>query len=125
MHIQVTLLGDDERPPYRIRNPAGTSALFFTCDHAGNEVPRALGTLGISSDERLRHIGWDIGIAGVATRVADALDAFLIASRYSRLAIDCNRAPGWPTSIARESDGTLIPANQDLADAESARRVDE
>ena len=57
-------------------------------------MPRALGGLGVSEAERQRHIAWDIGIAAVSRLVADALDATLVQQNYSRLVIDCNRAPG-------------------------------
>ena len=52
-----------------------------------------LGTLGLHEDELGRHIAWDIGIAGVARRLAAALDATAILQSYSRLAIDVNRPP--------------------------------
>ena len=42
----------------------------------------------------IRHIAWDIGIAGVCRHLADVLDATLVQQNYSRLVIDCNRTPG-------------------------------
>ena len=51
------------------------------------------------------------------------LDAHLIAQRYSRLVIDCNRPPQAPSSIPRISEATAIPGNEGLArDAMAARR---
>ncbi len=41
-----------------------------------------------------RHIAWDIGVAGLGERLAEALDAVFIRQAYSRLVIDCNRRPG-------------------------------
>jgi predicted N-formylglutamate amidohydrolase len=121
--LDPPLLGDDDAPPFRIRNPAGASPLLFICDHAANAVPRRLGALGLSALDRDRHIAWDLGIAGVAERLADALDAFLILQSYSRLVIDCNRPPGSPQSIVDRSDGAAIPANRDLGPREVERRV--
>jgi predicted N-formylglutamate amidohydrolase len=71
-----------------------------------------------------RHIAWDIGAAALAKRLADALDAFLIIQTYSRLAIDCNRPPHSPSSIAPISESTPIPGNQHVgpADADARRR---
>ncbi len=66
-----------------------------------------------------RHITWDIGIAGVAGRLADKLDAALIMQTYSRLVIDCNRPPGSPTSIAPLSEGTPIPGNENISMADA------
>ena len=52
-----------------------------------------LGDLGLPESELVRHIAWDIGIAGVAESLSKQLDAHLIVQRYSRLVIDCNRPP--------------------------------
>ena len=84
-----------------------------------------LGDLGLSDAERQRHIGWDIGIAGVAERMSSALDAHLVAQRYSRLVIDCNRPPEATSSIPPISEATLVPGNEDLdaAAAESRRKL--
>ena len=73
--------------------PQGRSPFLLTCDHYGRLIPRALGDLGLPASELTRHIAWDIGIAGVAEALSKQLDAHLIAQRYSRLVIDCNRPP--------------------------------
>jgi predicted N-formylglutamate amidohydrolase len=75
-------------------------------------MPRKLGFLGVHAEDMLRHIAWDIGAAGVAIKLAAALDAFAILQTYSRLVIDCNRRPGIPTSIVRISEATRIPGNE-------------
>lgn len=72
-----------------------------------------------------RHIGWDIGAAGVALKLADALDATLIMQPYSRLVIDCNRPPGSPEAIVTVSERTSIPGNQAISAADIARRMRE
>jgi predicted N-formylglutamate amidohydrolase len=119
------LLGDDEPAPVTIHNAAGSSPLLIVADHAGNRIPRALGTLGVSDSERARHIGWDIGIAGVCRRMADELDACLIQQIYSRLVIDCNRPPGSESSMPEMSELTPIPGNVGLSDADKAARIAE
>ena len=96
------LLAAGEPEPVTIHNSGGTSPLVLVADHAGNRLPHSLGTLGLPASERERHIAWDIGIAGVAHLLADALDAVLIRQNYSRLVIDCNRPP----EIARVDAGT-------------------
>lgn len=93
-------------------------------DHAGRAVPPELGDLGVSAEERARHIGWDIGIDGVGRHLAARLPAVLIEQVYSRLVIDCNRAPGHPTSIVTVSDGTPVPANEGLTPEQIAARHD-
>ncbi len=87
------LLGSDEVPPVLEQNAAGRSPFLLHCDHYGRLIPRALGDLGVPASELTRHIAWDIGIAGVAEALSEQLDAHLIAQRYSRLVIDCNRPP--------------------------------
>lgn len=95
---------------------------LLVSDHAGQAIPDTLGDLGVSATERARHIGWDIGIDGVGRGLAEALPALLIEQVFSRLVIDCNRAPGHPTSIVRESDGTAVPGNQSLCEKQSGWR---
>ncbi|MGX9391799.1 N-formylglutamate amidohydrolase [Nitrobacteraceae bacterium UC4446_H13] len=108
------LLAADEPPPVIVRNRDGGSPFFLTCDHYGRMIPRALSNLGIDESERARHIAYDIGIAGVAEAVSDALGAHLIAQRYSRLVIDCNRPLSAASSIPPISEATTIPGNQGL-----------
>jgi predicted N-formylglutamate amidohydrolase len=117
------LLGSEDVPPVREDNTKGRSPFLLTCDHYGRTIPRILGDLGLPESELTRHIAWDIGIAGLANALSKHLDSHLIAQRYSRLVIDCNRPPQAPSSIPRLSDATVIPGNEGLArDAAEARR---
>ena len=116
------LLGTEDVPPVREFNAAGGSPFLLTCDHYGRLLPRALGDLGLPESELTRHIAWDIGIAGVAERMSELLDAHLIAQRYSRLVIDCNRPPSAASSIPRISEATVIPANEGLAREDAEKR---
>src|ERR1700681_1143344 len=117
------LLGSADVPPVLEDNAAGGSPFLLTCDHYGRLTPQSLGDLVLPAGELTRHIAWDIGIAGVADALAKHLDAHLIAQRYSRLVIDCNRPPGAPSSIPRISEATVIPGNEGLGrDAAEARR---
>jgi len=104
------------------RNTAGPSPFLLVCDHFGRRIPPQLGDLGLPETELARHIAWDVGIAGVAERLADALDAHLIAQRYSRLVIDCNRPPGAESSIPLVSEATTIPGNDGLTRAKAEQR---
>ena len=119
------LIGSDEAPPVHERNGAGQSPFLLTSDHYGRLFPRALGDLGLPESELSRHIAWDIGIAGVAEALCDLLDAHLIAQRYSRLVIDCNRPPGAASSIPPISEATTIAGNEGLSReaAEERRRA--
>ena len=55
-------------------------------------------------------------------RLAEALDATAVLQAYSRLVIDCNREPGWPTSIPEVSEVTPIPGNKAIPPAEREAR---
>ena len=90
-----SLLGTDDPAPVRVLRPDGHSAFFLTADHA---------------------------IAGVTETLAQALDATAVLQAYSRLVIDCNRQPGWATSIPRISELTAIPGNEALPPAEREAR---
>jgi len=117
------LLATDEPSPVRVLQPGGLSDLFLTADHAGRLIPRALGKLGLDEIELARHIAWDIGIAAVTEALSDMLDATAVLQSYSRLVIDCNRAPDHPTSIPTVSEATAIPGNAGLTkEARTARR---
>ncbi|WP_267388300.1 N-formylglutamate amidohydrolase [Sphingomonas sp. GC_Shp_3] len=118
-----SLLGADDPIPVRIVNPAGTSSFLLIGDHAGNAVPAYLTPFGVSDEEMVRHIAWDIGIAELGERLATALDATFISQRYSRLVIDCNRDPAAPDAMPEFSDGTTLPRNAALSDADRATRV--
>jgi predicted N-formylglutamate amidohydrolase len=117
-----SLLAPDEPAPFEIINPAAAGPWVLTCDHASNRVPRALGSLGLTDAELARHIGWDIGMAGVTHALAAHLDAWSILQNYSRLVIDCNRHPGHPTSIPTISERTEIPGNIGLDPQAAAQR---
>jgi predicted N-formylglutamate amidohydrolase len=116
------LLTAEDPPPVRVLRATGRSDLFLTADHAGRTIPKSLHDLGVSEAERQRHIAWDIGIAGVTERLAGHLDATAILQTYSRLVIDCNRDPSWPSAMPEVSEYTPIPGNRSLSeDARNAR----
>ena len=111
-------------PPFFVENPGGASPFLLIGDHAGVAVPAALGDLGLPREAMERHIASDIGVAGTGAILSRALDATFVRQTYSRLVIDCNRAPGWPDSIPAVSDGSDIPGNAGLSPQEAdARRA--
>ena len=119
----AALLAEDEPDPVRVLRADGASDLFFTADHAGREIPRRLGRLGVPETELARHIAWDIGIRGVTERLSAAFDATAALQTYSRLVIDCNRAPGEPSAMPELSERTPIPGNVGLSQADRAARI--
>jgi predicted N-formylglutamate amidohydrolase len=120
-----SLLAPDEPAPVTVHNANAPSPFLLVADHAGNLMPRVLGRLGVAPGECVRHIAWDIGIAGLGLLLADALGATLIQQNYSRLVIDCNRPPGTPASIPEVSELTRIPGNVDVSETQKAARARE
>lgn len=123
LQTSTTLLGADDPAVFTVHNPHGTSPFVLLADHAGQRVPFALDALGLPQAELNRHIGWDIGIAGTTRALAQRLDAWAIEQTYSRLLIDCNRPLVSPTLIPEVSDGTAIPGNTGLSDAQREQRI--
>jgi predicted N-formylglutamate amidohydrolase len=117
------LLGPGDAKPVSVSRSGAGSPCLIVCDHAGRAVPVALGRLGLTDVDFDAHIAYDIGAAGLSERLGVALGACVIRQTYSRLVIDCNRAPGRPDSIVAVSDGVAIPGNRDLSKAAIAERV--
>lgn len=113
----------DMRSAVRVSNTDGGSRYLIVCEHASNWLPAPLGTLGLSAGDMTRHIAWDPGALPVASRLAEALDATLVESCVSRLAIDCNRPLDAPDLIAEISETTRIPGNERLDAAAREARI--
>ncbi len=109
--------------PYHIEGADRPSRWVITCDHASNHVPPDIGggDLGLPREDMERHIAYDVGAAGVARALAEALNAPVILSDFSRLVIDPNRGEDDPTLLMKVYDGSVIPANRH-ADAEEVER---
>ncbi|MBF0865819.1 MAG: N-formylglutamate amidohydrolase [Gluconobacter potus] len=105
-----------------IVNPSGKSPYVLLCEHASSSIPSSYANLGLSVEERLRHIAWDIGARAVAVELSRQLDAVLILGTVSRLVIDLNRPLHSSSSIPTVSELTVIPGNKDLSDIERQER---
>ncbi len=110
---------------YRIIGAERPARWLLTCDHATNAVPPMIsgGDLGLAEADMQRHIAYDIGAAGVTERLSDLLDATAILSTFSRLVIDPNRGEDDPTLLMQLYDGTVIPGNRAMDEAERVRRL--
>lgn len=99
---------------------------LFTCDHATNRVPDWVGggDLGLDPADMQRHIAFDIGAAGLTTKLAAKMDSPAVLSDFSRLVIDPNRGEDDPTLLMQLYDGTIIPANRHADKAEREKRLD-
>ena len=110
-----TLIGKDRPARYVI-----------LCDHASNRVPPEIanGDLGLPAADMERHIAYDVGAAGVSKFLGEALDAPVLLSEFSRLVIDPNRSEDDPTLIMQLYDGSIIPANRNITDADRNHRIE-
>lgn len=100
------------------------AGLILLCDHAYNVLPERYGSLGLPKSEFARHIAFDIGARDVTVALARLLGAPAVMATFSRLLVDPNRGEDDPTVIMRLSDGTVVPGNHPISDAEIAHRLD-
>jgi predicted N-formylglutamate amidohydrolase len=107
----------------RITNRNGRSPIVVICDHASNFIPEQFGGFGLGKRELESHIAWDPGALPVARRLAKALDAALVESRFSRLLIDCNRPLEAPDLVCPVSETTVVPGNADLSPQDREARI--
>ena len=119
------LLSPGDPPVFTVTNADGRSPFIVVSDHAGRQMPRRLGQLGLANAECNRHIAWDIGAGAVADLLASALDGVAIRQNYSRLVIDCNRMPWSESSILDVSEMTPVPGNVDLSEHDKRARIQE
>ena len=110
--------------PVEVVNRNGPSPFVLCCEHAGRLVPAVLGDLGVPDADMDRHIAYDVGAAELARMMAALLDAPLFLQRYSRLVIDCNRPFKAPDLTPPVSDGTPIPVNAGLTEADKRTRYE-
>jgi predicted N-formylglutamate amidohydrolase len=104
----------DEAPAFTLHEGESSSAFVIACDHASAAIPLSLGNLGVPAAERFTHIAWDIGVAGLARKLAQILGADVVLQNYSRLVIDCNRPLEAFDSIVESTAGVAVPGNVGL-----------
>ncbi len=117
-------LGQADRDPVQVLNPTSESGVLLIADHAGNAVPHSMNSLGLTADDLNRHIAWDPGAADVASGLAQKWHATAVLAGYSRLIVDPNRPLGESSSMPEVSDGTVVPANQNLSAEECRQRAE-
>lgn len=122
--ISEPLLGPADPPPFRFIDRSGSAGCLVVADHAGDAVPACLQGLGLEQDVFRQHIAVDLGTRALAVLLAELLGASLVLANYSRLVVDLNRHLDDPTAFIPESDGVIIPGNDNLSAAEKQRRAD-
>jgi predicted N-formylglutamate amidohydrolase len=109
-------------PYFEVRRSSSRGPYLIVCDHASNFIPEQLRNLGLTQADLQRHIAWDIGAAGVAELLSERFDSPAVFSGASRLVVDCNRHPDAIDLIPEISDGTIVPGNWQIGEAEKEER---
>lgn len=107
-----------------VANADGNGDFVLACEHASRQIPAEFAELGLEADALESHIAWDPGALAVARRLAESLDAPLVAARFSRLLYDCNRPPDSAGAIPAKSEIYEIPGNRSLSPAARQARVE-
>ena len=115
----------DELPVVETRNAQADGHVVLACEHASAAIPASLEGLGLAPEARLSHVAWDPGALEVAEHMAAALNAPLVASRVSRLVLDCNRPPEAPDAIPEVSEVHEVPGNRGITQTARAIRAAE
>lgn len=84
--------------------------ILVVADHASNRVPEDI-DLGIPAAMMDEHIALDIGVAGIAERMAEHRGTAALLGNVSRLVCDTNRTESDLAAIPEMSDGVAIPGN--------------
>ena len=96
--------------PYRQIGEPKPGEIVCVADHASNYVPSGI-ELGISPDLLDQHIAVDIGVEGIAARMARRHGIAAHVATVSRLVCDLHREEDHRNVVPSESDGHLIPGN--------------
>ena len=108
--------------PFRLLGTPRFGGILIVADHASNRVPQGI-NLGIEPALLNQHIALDIGVMGVADRMAQRPGTAAFLGNVSRLVCDFNREEHAPGVVPIASDGHAIPGNS-LSHAEREARLD-
>jgi predicted N-formylglutamate amidohydrolase len=95
---------------FRLLGTPRFGGIMVVSDHASNRVPDDI-NLGIDPALLDQHIAVDIGVAGIAERMAERPGIAAFLGNVSRLVCDFNREEHAPAVIPISSDGHAIPGN--------------
>jgi predicted N-formylglutamate amidohydrolase len=118
------LLAPDEPAAYTAVGFDDAGRALLICDHASRRIPRALADLGLPAEALGRHIAWDIGAAELSKALSRRLKTRAVLANYSRLVVDCNRAPDAHDAFTTDGDGHRIPGNEALSAADRHVRLE-
>ena len=95
---------------YRLVGRPRFGGILMVADHASTRVPGDI-ELGLDPALLHQHIAVDIGVAGIAERMAARPGTAAFLGNVSRLVCDTNRREDDPAAIPGQSDGHAIAGN--------------
>ena len=104
------MTGPDQDAPFRLIGTPRFGGIVVVADHASNRVPADI-ALGVPAAVLDEHVAIDIGVAGVAERMAARPGTAAFLGNVSRLVCDYNRDEDAPGVVPVASDGHAIPGN--------------
>jgi len=110
--------------PFHIISATSKTPLFLFGDHASRHIPARYADLGLKGEDLTRHIAWDIGTEDVIRGLCARFGCGAIVAGFSRLLIDPNRSKRMESLVPLDSDGTIIPGNQDMDAQARAERIE-
>jgi len=96
--------------PYRQIGTPRPGGIVVVSDHASNLVPEDI-ELGVPPGTLDKHVAVDIGVEGVAERLARQHGMAAHLACVSRLVVDLHREEDHRNLVPVESDGVLVPGN--------------
>ncbi len=117
------LLSAGEPGPFQVLNPLAEIPVLLVCDHASCRFPKSLGDMGLDPFARRCHLAVDIGAGPLTERLAESLGVTAVLAQYSRLVMDCNRQLMDPSAYLEYGDGTVVPGNRNLHQADKDLRA--
>lgn len=106
---------------YRLVGTPRFGGLLVVADHASDRVPADI-ELGVSAEVMTKHVAIDIGVDGIAQRMAAREGTAAFLGNVSRLVCDTNREAHDPAAIPEISDGISIPGNHGIDREERLNR---
>lgn len=119
------ILTSQDHPSFEIYNGDTDYPVIITVEHASNAIPIGMNNLGLAREALESHIAYDPYAKQFSLDISDHLKCPVIMAGYSRLVIDCNRVETSHQLIRPESDGVVIPNNQNLSQGDIKTRMDE
>jgi predicted N-formylglutamate amidohydrolase len=97
--------------------------LVLSCEHASPRLPEPWAWHEDDVWLRGTHWSYDLGARALTLELAAALSASAVLSRFTRLLVDPNRELSHADLFRRLAHGKPVRLNQQLDDAERARRI--